>query len=750
MASSQFPLIDGKPAWLVRVENPGSFQVADHSNDFRLFHLPGAALLSWVLKLTDSTNESLIVHHVFDPSDAESKKYLDAVGKTGRLLLVFEGEGGFRTEISVGSAKLSRLLSQGVQYNARLSALNGAEALRAFLEIFNPVFRESGAEAAWSAVEKQVGFVSTSKPAIAPSSSGSSSSAESGADSQTARISARPGKPARKEDSESETGIRGVDFEPLLAAARPDLYRHNAFRIAELPVNAQNRDMDRRQRMIDMAAQTGAAVPAGPYRALPLQETVDAEHLREAMTRLRDPVQRIIDEIFWFWPLDEAAGEKDPAIPLLAENQVRPAFESWKKLGLKGDSTGLATHNLAVLCHAIALELEDPQAAKALKDVKPQEAAIFWDLAYKAWKMVLDSDPFWDRVEARIREINDPRLPTATVRRIRRTLPLALLTINGRLAAQAAEKGNDADSERHRKAMAQSGFEPALVDRSLRGALDPLRDRIAVLCSTAEREYQEDGEKGAEVAERLFQQAQPLLAGIDSIFPAGNPTRQAAHDDVALRARLAIIQYGNSKEIDALVLKLLKRALEVAEGENARPVLENDIATAQRLIKEAKENEVYTKCWFCKKSAPDLALSSAVTMYGNVTRESTYGGTRVKWQQNTLKIPRCKRCKAVHDKTDSWAAWFAGIAVVATIITALVLFFGSPGRKGGGEYAGLGCGGLVACVIVGLIFAGIGRMVGLAASPGDVKRESIKTSFPSILEAQRLGWAIGDKPPGVQ
>lgn len=750
MASPQFPLIDGKPAWRVSVEGSAGFQVVEHSNDFRLFHFPSAALLSWVLKLTDAANESLVVHHVFDLGDAESKKYLDLVARGGRLVLVIEGAGGFQKEISVGSAKLLRLLSQGTAYNGKLSSVNGSEAVRSFLELFNPAFRESGAEGAWSAVEKQIGLFASAKPSLAPSAPGSSSSADLGGDSQTARISGANRKPARKDESEPETAIHGAEFEPLLQAARPDLFRHNAFRIAELPVRAQNKDMDRRQKMIEMAAQTGASVPPGPYRALPLDGAVDAERLREAMNRLRDPVLRIIDELFWFWPLEGAGAGPDPAIALLSENQVRPAFETWKKLGLQGDAAGVAGHNLAVLCSAVALEFEDPAAAQALKDVTPKEAAVFWDLAFKGWKLVIDTDAFWERVEERIREINDPRLPTATSRRIRRTLPLALLSINARLAVQAAEKGNKEAAERHRKAMSQSGFDAALADRALRVASDPLRDRIGVLCSDAERDYQEDAERGHIVAVQLIKKAAPILAGIDSLFAKGNPTRAAAHDDVASRARLAIIQYGNAKSVDHEVVQLLGQALEVAEGESVRQLLQNDVATAQRLIKEAKENEIYAKCWFCKKAATHVESSATVDMYGNVTREWAPGGTKVKWQQNKLKIPRCQGCKAVHDKTNSISGTFAGVGAVLAGLAAIGLFFSSGGSKKGSDYAGLGCGGLVACAITALVFGGIGRMIGLMLSPGHVKRESIKTSFPSIKEAQELGWAIGTKPPGVQ
>lgn len=735
MSANPFQVVDGKPVWSVRLQGAAGFQAVEHSNDFRLFHFPSGALLSWALKLSDASNESLVVHHVFDPADGASKAYLDLVAKTGRLRLIVQGEGGFEREISVGSAKLLRLLNQGVSYNGRLSATNGAEAVRAFLELFTPAFNEGGLDAAWGAVEKGIGLFNPAKPAAGASTS------ELGGESQAAR---RGPEDRKTEPSQSETSGYDGAFDPLLRSAKPDLYRVNGFRIAEISVHAQGRDLDRRQKLIDMAAQTGASVPPGPYRALPLNGALDGEKLREAMSRLRDPVQRLLDELFWFWPPE--AGGSDPAVSLLAEGQVRPAFESWKKRGAQGDPEGIATHNVAVLCHATALDLEDPIAAKSLKDVAPSDAAGFWDLAFKAWKLVLETNAFWDRLAARIRDLNDPRLPESAARSIRRTLPLALLGINAKLAGQAAARSDHSAAHRHRRVLDASGFDAALTDQAMRSASDPLRERLDILCADAEKAYQDDPEKGDQAALQLLEKAARLLQGIDGLFPKGNSAREAAHDAVAMRARMAVIQYGNATSITAKIVDLMKQALAVAEGEAARQTLEGDLDTADRLIKEAKENEVYLKCWFCPSADSDLPSAATVDMYGDVTREFN----RVKWRTSTLKVPRCKACKEAHDRTRSISDKFAFAGAAITAIVVLALFFGSDGKKDGGAFVGLGCGGLIACGIAMGIFAFIGSAIGRSTSPSAVKSEEHKAQFPTILDAQRQGWTIGTKPEGVQ
>ena len=63
---------------------------------------------------------------------------------------------------------------------------------------------------------------------------------------------------------------------------------------------------------------------------------------------------------------------------------------------------------------------------------------------------------------------------------------------------------------------------------------------------------------------------------------------------------------------------------------------------------------------------------------------------------------------------------------------------------------GLGCGGLIGCGVAAGLFAWFGATYSRATSPSGVKAEEYKASFPSILEAQRQGWAIGAKPQGVQ
>ena len=59
------------------------------------------------------------------------------------------------------------------------------------------------------------------------------------------------------ESSAARTPQRGVRHEPLLAEAAPEIYRLNAFRVTQLPVNATQLEVTRQVRKIRMCEKIG-------------------------------------------------------------------------------------------------------------------------------------------------------------------------------------------------------------------------------------------------------------------------------------------------------------------------------------------------------------------------------------------------------------------------------------------------------------------------------------------------------------
>ncbi|MGW6910145.1 hypothetical protein [Streptomyces sp. NPDC054940] len=234
--------------------------------------------------------------------------------------------------------------------------------------------------------------------------------------------------------SELPTWLQGaMDREP---------YRHNAFRISGLAVTATPRAVRRRVSEARAAEALGAErtgrPAAGESRWLPPDSMPDHNAVREALRRLEDPVRRVVDEFFWFWPLPESDG-----------TELAQAREAWERLaGSRAEDTGdpgarsIAVHNLAVLHHAEALEAKEFYGARGLRTL--------WERAYRYWRQVLDDDGCWRRLDERIRVLDDPRLRVVDDTALREALPTVLLDLHARLAVDAARrKGGEDAALRH-------------------------------------------------------------------------------------------------------------------------------------------------------------------------------------------------------------------------------------------------------------------------------------------------------------
>jgi hypothetical protein len=202
------------------------------------------------------------------------------------------------------------------------------------------------------------------------------------------------------------------DCTALFAAATPDLYRQNAFRTTGLPVTVSMRDVQRRVQELSMAKRLGLPVQQTSGGYLPLRPAPAEEDVGRAVKRLQDPETRLIDEFFWFWPRDLGAPE-DEALRLLKEGRLKEACDTWTRLEQEGSQARVSTHNLAVLCHMAALDLEYQADQGRLADEDTRNRQTYWCLAYKRWKDLLSEEWFWGRLRARIRQLDDPRLTAA-------------------------------------------------------------------------------------------------------------------------------------------------------------------------------------------------------------------------------------------------------------------------------------------------------------------------------------------------
>jgi hypothetical protein len=184
--------------------------------------------------------------------------------------------------------------------------------------------------------------------------------------------------------------------------------------------------------------------------------------------------------------------------------------------------------------------LEDPSALASITGL--------WHNAFKHWASVYASDTFWDMVQARIREMSDPRLTPATARQMREAPPSVLLSISAQLALWAGQEGRLADATEHISLMHQSGFGPEAADRLLRQQAEPDLAQLRSMSQDAERSADEDPRRGAEAARRLLSQAKPLIYLLGSVLPKEDPLLQGIRDEVASTALSCVVQYVNETD----------------------------------------------------------------------------------------------------------------------------------------------------------------------------------------------------------
>lgn len=386
-----------------------------------------------------------------------------------------------------------------------------------------------------------------------------------------------------------EWGPAVASFDLLLDAAGPEIFRANAFRVTGLPVDATARDISRQADKLRMIQKFGGGMRhlkmmenlGGGIRQsgwlLPLDPPAEDDAMRDSLQRLRDPERRFIDEFFWFWPQSAGHSEDDQALTILGRGDIKAAADMWTRQAAQNADDNISAHNLAVLSHALALDMELLAQTGPLPDHQKTELVSRWEEAFKRWKAVLEQDGFWNRVTARIQELADPRLTAETTRRMRKSLTLALVLINAQLAVRAAERGDAGEVNRQLRLMRGSGFGQSVYDKAVRRVSEPIRERIYNLCKMAEREAEADPDSADQVALRLLDHTQSMLAAMDCLVTEGNPTRDGAHDEVALRVLGCLISFANQTGNWKVALDILQKALPIAARETARAKIEENI-----------------------------------------------------------------------------------------------------------------------------------------------------------------------------
>lgn len=628
--------------------------------------------------------------------------------------------------------------------------------------------------------------------------------------------------------SENQAG----ECKPLMDACTPFVYRHNAYRITGLLADASVRDIKRRIDDLKHAEEMGDADEEHSH-AFALRPPPSLEHIREAALRLQDPERRIVEEFFWFWPLDWENAKRDAALQALTNGDKKSPYQIWtgRISDDHSDQSIISKHNLAVLYQMTALDGELLSLEKTLTEESLTKLEKYWRTSFVWWEELADSEPFWSLVSARIRMLDDPRLTTGFARRMRATLPEALDKINALLALRYVENGNLGLARKHIAFMQETHQGLDDVSKTLAIVTSPLITRIRDAVDRANQIAERSPIDAADAAEELFETTRQPIDIIRSILPQNDHARIDICDAVAETGLLCSNAFVREERDLPRCLSILSGAEGIAESEDSKrkisdvarvaqgavllePILaaceqaantaqnspENALAAAEELLstirdgkssleqpgvssetrteglnnvaatvmqcavvygnsteewqpcisiletsshlatdgalkariaenlrivrENAKHEELFATCWFCKSNKAEESSKLDVPMYGDVQRKWTFGGTRVNYRKMVATVPRCSRCKTAHNHTSNAGCLLA-------IIGAIIGSFPLP---------------IIGIIIGGFVGWGIGSLIGNAIKPSGVASEGTKSEYPPIRELRSKGWEIGDKP----
>ncbi len=357
--------------------------------------------------------------------------------------------------------------------------------------------------------------------------------------------------------------------EELLELATVDLYRNNLFRVLAVPVNTGPAEVRQRQKRLEMQRKLGLSAEVSFTGIFPLTPPPSSETAAKAMERMNDPLARFLDEFFWF-----SAPPGDAGLAALERGNVTEARNHWKRQPSGSANTVHGLHNLAVMEHILALESTQSEGAASA--------------ALAAWKNTLAAETFWDHVRSRVGEMNDVRLTTGFVRRLRDTLPRMKLLIFARQAVAASEQGDTKKTAALLKVIRDSGFDTGIADEVVREALKPLRNRISAAVASSKKHWTKTPQHGDRFARELHQTVQPLLAIHDRVAD-NDLARQGVHDEVGEAMNLAEVAYCKATNNWAEGEKLLVLAQSVAMGQRLRDQITENIRIDQENAKNGND-----------------------------------------------------------------------------------------------------------------------------------------------------------------
>ena len=515
----------------------------------------------------------------------------------------------------------------------------------------------------------------------------------------------------------------------LLQMAKPDLYERHAFRLLELPVEATTRDLSRRRQSMEQATRNHLQPPNGGGRVLPRAIPPTDDEIRMAGHELADARHRLLQELFWFWPLAIGGQAEDEPLRALIAGDVRGATQQWHELAEDPsceEASAIAWHNLAV--YALFSALEQGTAEKPDK----RHVRSTWSDVWAWWLPLAAEGPaLWQRLKVRIQAIEDPALKSGAAESLRRGLPTALALLQMRQAMAFWDAGQASLAKSLLADVASAPLPDGALEEARRTLAEPLREALQKQGEAAEVEARAQKKHAATTFDQFVALARPELAKIDALIPAGSGLRVTAHDSAALAGLTCQISYGNETDDWDTSVKMLEMCILVAEGKAAKERIKTNLTIVRN---NAQAALLRTTCWFCGEQKAETERPLEMALHGDIKTEYLIGGTRRTWRHITVKVPRCAACRQVQAKEG------AGVGVGCLVFVLGIILAGYMGNTSSSENGWIIAviALVVAIVISNMVQSKMPKMQGL-------KRD--RNEYPPVKELRDQGWKDGAAPP---
>ncbi|MGA2247559.1 MAG: hypothetical protein ABSH48_21445 [Verrucomicrobiota bacterium] len=411
-----------------------------------------------------------------------------------------------------------------------------------------------------------------------------------------------------KDDARTQTQ---ADCKPLLEAATRDLYQKNAFRALGLAVDATVREISKHGARIKQMEESGIRFTPKPG-AFPLSSPPSHDEIRTTLQRLQDPEKRLVDEFFWFWPELFSQSQLDPAILALQAGDSATAVKIWTLKESDPTSGVVALHNLAVMWHMTALECENQAAGVRSGESWRSRLDGYWAEAFGHWEHLVRGEILWQKLEERVRQLNDPRLTNGFVYRFRKALPMAIGKINGELALDYIEAGEEGAASTHARFMRETNHGLLDVEQTEQLVMAPasrrLKEQIAIgLRATAQPA------NGGDAALELAAQAARAVALFDLICGGNSRFRNDLFDEVADACNKIQLAYDRATGDEQKCIKSLQAVLPFTTFSSLRAGIQRNIV-------------ILTKRLATKKSRTNPSLGRPATQADKEDREQKAAG----------------------------------------------------------------------------------------------------------------------------